>query len=91
MGCLSLGRNSSSTNCGQHYLEDPEKFTEAFMGLILLYDLSWRNVIYALGQMLTPDLKTQVLGEATPFGVDDGQGSLVCYNPWGRKESDMTE
>ena len=23
--------------------------------------------------------------------VGDGQGSLVCYNPWGRKESDMTE
>ena len=24
-------------------------------------------------------------------GVDDGQGSLVCYSPWARKESDMTE
>ena len=23
--------------------------------------------------------------------VDDGQGSLVCCSPWGRKESDMTE
>ena len=23
--------------------------------------------------------------------VDDGQGSLVCYSSWGRKESDMTE
>ena len=23
--------------------------------------------------------------------VPDGQGSLVCYSPWGRKESDMTE
>ena len=21
----------------------------------------------------------------------DGQGSLACYSPWGRKESDMTE
>ena len=21
----------------------------------------------------------------------DRQGSLVCYSPWGRKESDMTE
>ena len=21
----------------------------------------------------------------------DGQGSLMCYSPWGRKESDMTE
>ena len=24
-------------------------------------------------------------------GVDDGQGSLVCYSPWGHKELDMTE
>ena len=23
--------------------------------------------------------------------VGDGQGSLVCYNPWGRKQLDMTE
>ena len=24
-------------------------------------------------------------------GVDDRQGSLVCFSPWGCKESDMTE
>ena len=24
-------------------------------------------------------------------GVGDGQGSLLCCSPWGRKESDMTE
>ena len=24
-------------------------------------------------------------------GVGDGQGSLACWSPWGRKESDMTE
>ena len=24
-------------------------------------------------------------------GVGDGQGSLVCYSPWGRKKLDMTE
>ena len=24
-------------------------------------------------------------------GVGDGQGSLVCFSPWGCKESDMTE
>ena len=24
-------------------------------------------------------------------GVGNGQGSLVCFSPWGRKESDMTE
>ena len=25
------------------------------------------------------------------LGVSDGQGDLVCYGSWGRKESDMTE
>ena len=25
------------------------------------------------------------------LGVFDVQGSLVCYSPWGHKESDMTE
>ena len=24
-------------------------------------------------------------------GVGDGHGNLVCYSPWGHKESDMTE
>ena len=24
-------------------------------------------------------------------GVCDGQGGLVCYSPWGHKESDTTE
>ena len=26
-----------------------------------------------------------------PPGVGDGQRSLVCFSPWGSKESDMTE
>ena len=25
------------------------------------------------------------------LGVGDGQGSLECCSPWGRKESDVTE
>ena len=29
------------------------------------------------------------MSEQTP-GVGDGQGSLACCSPWGRKESDMT-
>ena len=24
-------------------------------------------------------------------GVDEGQGSLACCSPWGRKDSDTTE
>ena len=24
-------------------------------------------------------------------GADDGQGSLVCFSPWGHKELDMTK
>ena len=25
------------------------------------------------------------------LGAGDGQGGLVCFSPWGRKESDVTE
>ena len=25
------------------------------------------------------------------LGDGEGQGSLVCYSPWGRQQSDMTE
>ena len=38
------------------------------MGLPLFYELTWRDVLYVLGQMLTPDSKTRVWGEATTFG-----------------------
>ena len=54
-GCLSLGRNSNSPNCTWDYLE---KYMEAFTGLTLLYDLTWKDVIYVLGQtwLLTQNL-----------------------------------
>ena len=32
------------------------------------------------------DIGLSKLGE-----IGEGQGSLVCYSPWGHKESDMTE
>ena len=38
------------------------------MGLTLLYDLTWREVMYVLGQTLTPDSKTRVLGDSNTFG-----------------------
>jgi len=40
------------------YLEDPEKYIRAFKGVILLYDLTWKDVMYILGQTLTPKSKT---------------------------------
>ena len=40
------------------YLEDPEKYIGAFKGVTLLYDLTWRDVMYILGQMLTPNSET---------------------------------
>ena len=30
-------------------------------------------------------------GFGLTLGVGDGQGGLVCFCPWGRKESDTTE
>ena len=35
------------------------------------------------------DINEHEFEQAPEFG--DGQGSLVCCNPWGLKESDMTE
>ena len=46
------------------YLEDPEKYIRAFKGVTLLYDFTWKDVIYILGQTLTPDSKTRVLGKS---------------------------
>ena len=40
------------------YLEDPEKYIRAFKGVTLLYDLTWKDVMYILGQTLTPNSKT---------------------------------
>ena len=45
-----------------------KKYTEAFTGPTLHYDLTWRNVMHVLGQTLTPDSKTWVLGEASTSG-----------------------
>ena len=53
------------------YLEDPEKYIRAFKGVTLLYDLTWKDVMYILGQMLTPDSKTQVVGKVVAYG-DEG-------------------
>ena len=46
------------------YLEDPEKYIRAFKGVTLLYDLSWKDVMYILRQTLTPDSKTQSFGKS---------------------------
>ena len=37
------------------YLEHPENYIRAFKGVTLLYDLTWKDVMYILGQTLTPD------------------------------------
>ena len=41
------------------YLEDPEKYIRASKGITLFYDLTWKDVMYILGQTLTPDSKTE--------------------------------
>ena len=52
------------------------------MELILLYDLTWKDIIHVLGQMLTPDLRAQVLGEAITFGDEwlGGKGKEGSQN-----------
>ena len=46
-----------------------------------------RLLVYSTEVILTLAAE---LFEQTP-GDSEGQGSLVCCGPWGRKESDMTE
>ena len=40
------------------FLGDPEKYIRAFKGVTLFYDLIWKDVMYILGQTLTPDSKS---------------------------------
>ena len=40
------------------YVEDPEKYIRAFKGVTILYDLTWKDVMYVLGQMLIPESTT---------------------------------
>ena len=57
---------------------------------MLLLFMTLLGKVYILGQMLTPDSKSRVLGKAVAYG-DDAQGGLVCCDSWGRTELNMTE
>ena len=50
------------------YLEDPEKYIGAFKGVTLLYDLTWKDVMYILGQTLTLESKNRVLQKVVAYG-----------------------
>ena len=67
------------------YLEDPEKYIRAFKGVTLLYDLTWKDAMYILGQTLTPDSKTRVLGKAVAYG-DEWLGNESV----GKREDEIT-
>ena len=45
------------------YLEDPEKYIRAFKGVTLLYDLTWKDVMYILGQILSATRKLEFWGK----------------------------
>ena len=51
-------------------------------------DGAWWAAIYGVAQSRT---RLKWLSSSSSMGVGDGQGSLACYSPWGRKESDTTE
>ena len=86
--CLSLHR----------LFRGSKKYIEGFMGLILLYDLTWRDVIHILGQTLTPDSRAWVLGEATTLGDEWLEREMrgkreheIALLPTGRQAVPMTE
>ena len=41
----------------------------------MLYDLTWKDVMYILGQTLTLGSKTQVLGKVVAYGDKFGEGN----------------
>ena len=66
-GCLSLSRKFNY-QLQSRLPRGFKKYIEVFTGVTLLYDITWRDVMYVLWQTLIPDSRTQVLGEATTFG-----------------------
>ena len=52
--------------------------------LTLLYDLTWKDVMYILGQTLTPKSKTQVLGKAVAYGDE-----WFCNESVGKREAEI--
>ena len=79
-GCLSFGRNSNNTSCGLDYWEDTEKYIEAFTERTLLYELTWREVIYVFGEGNGDPLQYSCLENPV-----DGRRSLVGFSSWGRR------
>ena len=51
----------------------------------MLYDLTWKDVMYVLGQTLTPDSKTRVLGKTLAYG-DEWFGNESV----GKREEEIT-
>ena len=53
------------------YLEDPENIhIKAFKGVTLLYDLTWKDVMYILGQILSATRKLEFWGKRLPMEVN---------------------
>ena len=51
----------------------------------MLYDLTWKDVMYVLGQTLTPDSKTRVLGKTLAYGIEWFGNESV-----GKREDEIT-
>ena len=61
------------------YLEDPEKYIRDFKDATPLYDLTWKDVMYILGQTLAPDSETRVLGKTVAYG-DESEKAMVPHS-----------
>ena len=68
------------------YLEDPEKYIRALKSVTLLCDFTSKHVIYILGQTLTPDSKSRVLGTVVAYG-----DVWLCNESVGKKEDEIAD
>ena len=62
-----------------------KKYIRAFKGVTLLYDLTWKDVMYILGQTLTPNSKSQILGKSGCLQNEWLSNELV-----GKRENEIT-
>ena len=58
------------------------------LGMVCRLLIGWLLLLQSMGSRVQG---LSICGSQTLERVGDGQGSLLCCSPWGRKESDMTE
>ena len=83
---MRVTRNTKNQGGSRRLFRGPrKKYIRAFKGVTLLYDLTWKDVMYILGQTLTPNSKSQILGKSGCLQNEWLGNELV-----GKRENEIT-